>query len=153
MVSGLRGLLLAIVVLGALGLIAELLLLEHYEEWTQWLPLVALACVLPGALALWLRPGLATVRVFRALMVGTLLLGVVGLVLHFAGNREFELERNGDLRGWTLTWESLRGATPALAPGAMIQLALIGLALTWRYEVRGRRSQVTGGGARDTTEE
>ena len=49
MVSGLRGLLLAIVVLGALGLIAELLLLEHYEEWTQWLPLVALACVVPGA--------------------------------------------------------------------------------------------------------
>ena len=129
----LRRLLLAVVVIGTIGLIADLLLLGHYEEWTQWLPLAVLGAVLAGALALWLRPTTNSLRAFRALMVATLVTGIAGLALHFAGNREFELEMDGDLRGWALVRAALRGATPALAPGAMIQLALLGLALTWRY--------------------
>ena len=130
---GIRELLLLIVVIGALGLVAELLLLEHYEEWTQWLPLAVLVAVLAGAAALWLRPTRTTVQSFRAVMLATLVVGAVGLVLHFTGNREFEREMDGALRGWPLVWESLRGATPTLAPGAMIQLGLLGLALTWRH--------------------
>jgi hypothetical protein len=54
----------------------------------------------------------------------------VGLVLHYLGNVEFEKERDATLRGLPLLWASLTGATPALAPGAMILLGLIGYALT-----------------------
>ena len=43
---GLRSLLLLIVGVGAAGLSLELLLLEHYEEWTQWPPLAVLGGVL-----------------------------------------------------------------------------------------------------------
>jgi len=131
--QGIRSILLLIVAIGALGLIAELLLLEHYEEWTQWLPLAVLGAVLIGSALVWMRPTRVTVQSFRVLMSLTLVVGALGLVLHFTGNREFEREMHGALRGWPLVWESLRGATPTLAPGAMIQLGLLGLALTWRH--------------------
>jgi hypothetical protein len=40
---------------------------------------------------------------------------------------------NPALAGFELVRESLSGATPALAPGTMIQLGLIGLAYTYRH--------------------
>jgi hypothetical protein len=110
-----------------------LLLLEHFDEWTQWLPLAVLAATLPCAALLWLRPALSTVRAFRWMMIALCATGVAGLWLHFAGNRAFELEIDADQSGWLLLWRSLRGGTPALAPGAMIQLGLLGLVLTWRH--------------------
>jgi hypothetical protein len=37
------------------------------------------------------------------------------------------------LAGWQLFWQAIRSKTPpALAPGVMIQLGLIGLAYTYR---------------------
>ena len=128
-----RRLLLAIVALGAVGLVAELVLLEHYEEWTQWLPLAVLGVVLVAVVALWRRPVRRVVLTFRAVMLGVTATGIAGLALHFAGNRAFELEMDAQARGWLLAWHALRGATPALAPGALIQLGLLGLALTWRH--------------------
>ena len=46
---------------------------------------------------------------------------------------EFELEMYPDLAGWKLFKDSMMGATPALAPGAMVQIGLIGLAWTLRH--------------------
>jgi hypothetical protein len=37
------------------------------------------------------------------------------------------------LAGWELFKEAMTGATPALAPGAMVQLGLIGLAWSYRH--------------------
>ena len=130
---GLRRLLLLIVGAGALGLGAELLLLGHYEEWTQWLPLAVLGAVLVATLLLFVRATAGMVQLFRAVMAAAAVTGVAGLVLHFTGNRAFELEMDGTMRGWPLVWHALRGATPALAPGALVQLGLLGLALTWRH--------------------
>jgi hypothetical protein len=55
--------------------------------------------------------------------------GFVGFYLHHASNREFELEMYPDRHGWELFVESLQGAIPSLAPGAMLQVGLLGLAL------------------------
>ena len=131
--SGLRRILLLIVALGTLGLIAELWLLEHFEEWTQWIPFVALGVCLAGCVWLALKPRAALVRMFRWVMLATIAIGVIGIWLHFAGNRAFEIEMDASQSGWLLVWHSLRGATPALAPGAMVQLGLIGLLYTWRH--------------------
>lgn len=49
------------------------------------------------------------------------------------GNVEFELEMYPDLSGWKLFRDSMMGATPALAPGAMVQIGLVGLAWTFRH--------------------
>ena len=131
--DGLRRILLLIVALGTLGLAVELFLLEHFEEWTQWLPFVVLALCLAGCVLLLLAPRAALVRLFRWTMAATIVTGVVGIWLHYTGNRGFELEMDATQRGWLLVWQSLRGATPALAPGAMVQLGLIGLLYTWRH--------------------
>jgi hypothetical protein len=124
---------LALVAFGAAGLVAELLLLEHWESTWQWTPLVLLAATLVVATRAAVRPAAGVLRALRAIMALCVLAGLAGVLLHYQGNVEFELEREGALRGWALFAESVRGATPALAPGAMAQLGLLGLAATWRH--------------------
>ena len=128
----LRRILLALVLLGIVGLIIELFLLEHTESALQWIPFGALAAGLAATAAVAARPARGTVLSFRVVMAIFVLAGVLGLVLHFRGNVEFELERE-PLHGWTLFWEAIRGATPALAPGAMAQLGLLGLVYSYRH--------------------
>ena len=131
--AGLREILLALIVLGCVGLIVELILLEHVDSWTQWIPLVVLGAGVAGAKLLWFRPARWSAVLFGWIMAAFLLTGLAGIWLHYAGNRAFELEMEQSLSGWLLAWHSLRGATPALAPGAMIQLGLLGLAVVWRH--------------------
>jgi len=128
-----RRALLVIFVLGAVGTGLELMLLGHTEDAWQWAPLVLLFASL-GAL-IWRSAGggAASLRVFQGVMVLCLLAGLLGLGLHFQGNVEFELEMYPSLRGFSLFWESLTGATPALAPGTMVGLGLLGLAYTYRH--------------------
>jgi hypothetical protein len=135
----LRRLLPPLMVIGIVGLGAELVLLEHYENVWQWVPLVALVLGLVLTLAVWMRPGPAALRAFRALMAVYVAAGALGVYLHLDGNMEFERERNAALTGLPMLWEALRGATPALAPGALAQLGLLGLALAYRHPALRRR--------------
>jgi hypothetical protein len=148
----LRRLLLWLVVLGILGLTAELFLLEHTEELSQWLPFLALGAALAACLAVALRPTPGTVRAMRAAMALGVAIGVLGLGMHLWGNLEFERENDPSLRGLALVWESLRGATPALAPGALAQLGLLGLVYTFRHPAL-RRPRPAGSGAHSTPKE
>ena len=132
-VAALRRLLLALVGVAALGLLAELVLLEHYESAWQYAPLVLLGAVLVAVAVVARRPSLASVRFFQTVMALCVAAGLVGVFLHLKGNVEFELEREPLLRGLALLWEAARGATPALAPGAMAQLGLLGLVYTYRH--------------------
>ena len=129
----LRPLLLALVGIGAAGLEVELLLQKHYESAWQLTPLVLLGVVLVAAALVWRRPSPRTVRFFQATMLLCLAAGAVGLFLHYRGNVEFELEREPSLQGLRLFWKAVRGATPALAPGAMAQLGLLGLVYGYRH--------------------
>ena len=129
----LRPLLLALVAIGAAGLEVELLLQKHYESAWQLTPLVLLGLVLAAAALVWRRPSPRTVRFFQAIMLLCVVAGAVGLFLHYRGNVEFELERESSLQGLRLFWKAVRGATPALAPGAMAQLGLLGLVYCYRH--------------------
>ena len=129
----LRRALAVIVVVGAAGLTAELLLLEHYETAWQYSPLALLVLTMATGTIALLRPTHAVIRVFQAVMTLCIASGIVGVWLHYQGNVEWELERDAAVRGWMLFKEALTGATPALAPGAMIQLGLVGLAFAWRH--------------------
>lgn len=139
-VPQLRRLVLAIVLFGISGLAAELLFIEHFESWQQWIPFVALGLGFAVGGVLAVRPSGAAVRLFQALMAAFVVTGLAGLYLHYMGNVEFERERNPALGGVALVWESLRGATPALAPGAMIQLGLLGLVFAFRHPALPRGS-------------
>lgn len=124
-----RGLL-AVLVLGLVGLAAELVLLVHYEDVTQVIPL-GLAAGAIGALV-WgaARPGGAAIAALKVLMIGCIAAGMAGVVLHFQANAEFQREIDPALAGWDLFWKVVRAkAPPALAPGVMVQLGMIG----WLY--------------------
>ena len=131
--SPLHRMLLALVLLGAAGLLAELALLEHFDSVSQWIPLALLAVVLGAVVAVQVSRGPRTVRFFQVVMGLCVVTGAVGVFLHYRGNVEFELERDGSLHGLRLFWEAIRGATPSLAPGALTQLGLLGLAYTYRH--------------------
>jgi hypothetical protein len=129
----LRKLLLFTLLVSVIGTLAELLLLEHFEDAWQWAPIALLG----GALVTlgWhaLERGPTSLNVLRGLMVLCIASGLLGLILHYKGNVEFELEMYPDLAGWKLFKDSMMGATPALAPGAMLQIGLVGLAWTFRH--------------------
>jgi hypothetical protein len=131
---------LGLVFVGIVGLEVELALLRHAESLTQWIPHVALMIGLLGTTAVYLRPGPATLRLFQAVMFSFLLVGVLGVYLHLRGNIEFALERDPSLTGTKLIWKALRGATPALAPGALAQLGLLGVLYTYRHPAFAGRS-------------
>lgn len=132
-----RAMLLGLFLLGCAGTGAELLLLEHYETWRQWLPLAALGLGLVGGGAVGLRPGKRSFAAFRALMAAFAIVGLAGLYLHYVGNAEFELEMYPELGGLDLVWEALRGATPALAPGTMVGLGALGFLFTYHHPASG----------------
>ncbi len=131
--DALRRFLLAIFLLGAAGISGELLLMGHYEDFYQQIPLVLSALALAAVMASLLRPGRGTVNLFRAIMTLFVFSGIIGAVLHFQVNMEFQLEMDPSLQGYNLYRKAILAKTPpALAPGAMIQLGLIGLAYTFR---------------------
>lgn len=125
--------LLFVLVLGLAGTGTELLLLQHYEDSWQLVPLflIALALLTLTWHALTHEP--ASVRAIQAVMALFLFSGIAGLWFHYHANSEFELEMDPSLAGLQLFKESMSGATPALAPGTMIELGLIGLVYTYRH--------------------
>ena len=129
----LRQFIFAIIVIGIIGLLIELLLIDHTETRIQWIPIVVLLAGLASCAWIAMRPGKAAFMAFQAIMAIFIVAGVAGLYFHYAGNAEFAIERDATLSGVKLAWKSLRGATPALAPGALAQLGLLGLAYTYTH--------------------
>lgn len=55
--------------------------------------------------------------------------GVLGFVLYYNGNMEFELEMYFSMKGVELIWEILKGVIFVLVFGSMIVIGLLG----WVY--------------------
>ena len=123
-------LLLGLFVIGVLGTIPELVMLDHLDDWRQWLPVVLLGLGLPLAAWHWRRPGPATVRSFRLLGVAYMLSGGLGVWFHVRGNMAFQRELDPGLHGWPLWRETLTHGAPALAPGTMTWFGLLAVLLT-----------------------
>lgn len=132
--AGLRRLMLAVVLLGLLGTVTDLVFLKHYESGWQILPIALL--VLLVAAATWLAFGAGTARVhcFRFLTALSIVVGLTGMLLHYRGGMEFQTETYPDLTGWKLFLKVVSSKSPpALAPAAMVQLGLFGLLATYRH--------------------
>jgi hypothetical protein len=130
----------AIIVLGLIGTMTELLLLEHDEQALQFVPLVLMVL---GALTLaWhaAAKGTASLRALEVVMGLFVLAGFAGMVAHFNGSMEYQFELNPELSMGELLDKIIHAkAPPLLAPGMMIQLGLLGLAYAFT-DPRHRRS-------------
>ena len=142
--------LLLILALGLAGTLAELIIAEHTEDPWQWTPLVLIALAMAvmawhAATGAWRgashtrsKGSAASVRALQALMVLFVASGFVGTGLHIKGKMEFKKETDPSLSGFKLFAESLSSKVPpALAPGVMIQLGLLGLAYAGRHPALG----------------
>jgi len=128
-----RGALLTVLLMGVLGTLVELFLLDHYEEWWQFAPLVLLGIAAPLIALVAVHPVASTVRSLQGLMLLFVVTGALGVYQHYSGNVEFELEMYPARAGFELFWESMKGATPALAPASVSWLGLVGLTLCFRH--------------------
>ena len=142
MIERWRRYLLYILLFGAAGLLAELYLLSHYEDRKQWIPLVLLAAGTVAGLWLAARPSEVAVRVFRVLFAACVPGGLLGVYFHFRSNVEFERELHPNSSGFELVTQSLGGAMPTLAPGAMILLGMLGILIALQHPAAGGGSAV-----------
>jgi hypothetical protein len=134
MTDAARRILLAILLVGIAGLSLELSLLAHVEDIYQLIPLVINGAGVIAIAIVAVRPSLGSVRLFQLVMLLFIISGGVGVQLHYQATTEFQLEMDPALSGWALFRKAIVAkAPPALAPGAMIQLGLIGLAYTFRH--------------------
>ena len=128
-VEVLRRWILGVMVLGLLGTITELVLLEHYEQPLQFVPLVLIAAAVAVLAWEFKRHDAASRRALQVVMGLFVLAGFVGFVAHFHGSAEFQLDLNPQMSTWELVEKVLHAkAPPLLAPGMMLQLGLLGLA-------------------------
>lgn len=129
-----RALILAILFFGLFGMGAELLLLQHTGSVWELIPLVLIGLAL--VILMWhaITKHPASIRAVQGIMGLFLIAGVAGIALHYQSSLQFKLETNASLTGWALFWAVMSAKTPpALAPGAMIQLGLLGLAYTYQH--------------------
>jgi hypothetical protein len=134
-----RRILLAILVIGLTGTAIELVLLEHVEDRIQLVPLAVIALGLAALgwhVARASRASLLAVRIVMSLFLAA---GLAGIFYHVRANLEFQREFDPALKGRALLWQALHSKVPpALAPGVLVQFALIGLAYTY-----GQRGELT----------
>lgn len=130
----LRRAILIILVLGMTGTFAELILLVHYEDLKQLIPLGLIAFAL---LLLFLHlavPRPWSLFVFQGTMVLFVIAGMLGVFLHYEGSKEFQLEMDPSLTGMNLFWKAAQTkAPPKLAPGLMVQLGLLDLVYAFTH--------------------
>jgi len=132
---------LGVFVIGVLGTGVELLFLGHTQGITQLIPLVLLVMSLLALAWYVLNRKSASLRTFQITVVLVLTSGLVGTGLHYRANQKFELEADPNMTGFALLSKVMTGAAPALAPGAMIQLGLLGLVYTFRHPAWGQQSK------------
>jgi hypothetical protein len=126
--------LLAVAGLGVLGTLTELLLLAHYEDTFQLIPIFLLVVCL--VIMAWhaSRPSTTTVRLLQGTMMLLLAAGTAGVAFHFNGAAAFQLEIDPSLTRSALFAKVIRvHAPPLLAPASLVQLAFVGLIHTYQH--------------------
>ena len=112
----------------------ELLLVGHYEDANQLIPLAVAALGLTAVIWVALSGRIVALRTLQFVMLLYAGSGVIGVTLHYKANVTLQHEADPNLQGFALVKKVIRSAAPpALAPGLMVQLALLGLAYTYKH--------------------
>ena len=125
---------LALVALGTLAMLTDLLLIGHLEDPNQLIPLGVGGVGLVVALWAGVFPGVGALRVLQFVMLIYVGTGIVGMTLHAQANAEFQREVDAAISGLDLMWKVLGAkAPPSLSPGLLVQLGLLGLLFTYKH--------------------
>ena len=135
--SALRRFLLILLFVSVPGTLAELVLLGHTEDTWQFVPIVLLALSIPVIAWHWFSPTRISLRALQGTMLLFVASGGLGVILHYKGNVEWELESDAGMGGFTLFREAMMGAVPSLAPGTMALLGAVGLVYAFRHPALG----------------
>jgi hypothetical protein len=119
------------------GTLLELWLVDHTEDAIQWLAFALAASGLLVTLAFLIRPARATLAILRVCMIVVIVGSCFGIYQHVSNNIAFEREIQPNSTFRQLVWKGLAGANPLLAPGTLAIAALLALAGTYKYWVRG----------------
>lgn len=129
-----RAFLLVVLVAGLVGMWVELVLMEHYEDFWMSIPVILIQFSLLVLVIHAFARAKWSVRAFQFFMLLMVVGGALGTFLHHRAKEEFQLEGKPELAGWALFWEASRAKTPpSLAPAALIQSGLLGLAWAYRH--------------------
>jgi hypothetical protein len=144
-VRNIRRLTLAVIALGTAGMLLELLLIGHYEDANQQIPLALGAAAL--AIVAWVSvaPRLVAIRALQFVMLAFIGAGVIGITLHFNANAEFQRDIDPSISALELVRKVVAAtAPPALSPGFMVQLGLLGLVYTYKHPALGEDAWAKG---------
>jgi hypothetical protein len=132
-VSAIRSIILVVILMGLAGTGLELVFVDHFESTAQWVPvvLICLTFLVLGAYGL-LRTA-ALLRVFQAAMIIFIVSGLAGIALHYRHDVERAGKDHPGIQGAELIRTAAAGEAPLLAPGAMIELGILGLAYVFRH--------------------
>lgn len=134
-----RRLLMALTAFGLAGIATELIFLEHYEDTSMLIPLGAITIGLASLLLHAVVDSATTVRILRVAMLALVVAGVLGVLLHYRGSLEFQVDMDPTLSATQLFWKVMHmKAPPTLAPGVLAQLGLLGLISTFHHPALGR---------------
>ena len=117
-----------VVAFGLVGSAVDLALTGHYESAWQLVPFAATGMSLAALGWYWFTAGGPSLLALRSAMIVLLAAGAAGCWLHYQGSREFQLETDPSMAGFTL-WAKVLSATapPVLAPMSMGLLGMFGL--------------------------
>lgn len=109
-----------------LSMVTELSLKSHNQGFWQLLPLIVL-CVCYGFFIFFLliKNNFAS-HLFQVGNACLVIVGIIGIYLHLKNNWEFELELHPSDENFNTLLNSLSGAIPILAPGAVILQGVLG---------------------------
>src|SRR4051812_25541440 len=113
-VEVLRLWILGVLLLGLLGTVTELMLLSHYEQPLQLVPVVLIALAIVSLLWQWLMRDMASLNVMLVVMALSVVAGFVGVLAHFEGSAEFQRDLDPSMGTWELLEKILRAKAPPL---------------------------------------
>ncbi len=115
------------------GVIVELILAEHTEDWRQLIPFVV--CGIGLAATIWFKvsPTQRTAASVRWVAYAAFVTAAAGVYLHLRANIEIELEVGGSAPFGQILWDSIFGASPMFAPGMIAVTAVLTLIVLYRH--------------------
>jgi uncharacterized membrane protein YqjE len=131
----LRQFVLGLAALATLVTPLELIFVEHYSEPLMIIPLVLIGLSLLAIIAIVFWPNAKVFKVFRGVMLLLIVGSAVGVFFHLRGNVEVVQEVDSELQGLSRIWGIVTGGAPALAPGLLAQVGLLGFLYTYKHPV------------------